>query len=178
MPKSNVVLRDQNPTQLKSQGKEFVQNLPNENDSQIMKDEKPPTEAPCIELEEAKGEIKEIAIPCALESNESKRAVASSEHTIPLEVMTLQSEVFDECAPIIINDVANSESKYDLVLGREAKKKRIEVVSGNIKESFMKTDLDEFKDVFPMPIDFVIPAKFSDMIEKINLIIFFFCNLQ
>ncbi|GMP33787.1 hypothetical protein CsSME_00006953 [Camellia sinensis var. sinensis] len=63
--------------------------------------------------------------------------------------------------------LANSESKDGLVLGKVAKKKRIEVV-GNVEESLMKTDLDEFKDLISMPIDFVIPEKFSDMIEKIN----------
>ncbi|KAI8011517.1 hypothetical protein LOK49_LG06G01705 [Camellia lanceoleosa] len=56
MRQTTVVLRDQNPTHLKLQGKEFVQNLPNENDGQIMKDEKPPIEAPCIELEKANSE--------------------------------------------------------------------------------------------------------------------------
>ncbi|CAL5401558.1 unnamed protein product [Camellia sinensis] len=74
-PKPNVLLRDQNPTQLKLQDKEYVQNQLKENDCQITKDEKPPIEAPCIELEKAKGEIKEIVIPYALESNESKRAM-------------------------------------------------------------------------------------------------------
>lgn len=58
------------------------------------------------------------------------------------------------------------------MLGKEAKKKRIEVV-GNIEKSLMKTDLDEFKDLISMPIDFVIVEKFSYMIEKINLSFFF-----
>ncbi|KAL7176590.1 hypothetical protein ACSBR2_030013 [Camellia fascicularis] len=71
---------------------------------------------------------------------------------MPLKVMILQPEVSEvvpkkspnEFAPIIINEVANGESKDDLVLGKEAKKKRIKVV-GNIEESLMKIDLDEFK---------------------------------
>ncbi|THG18239.1 hypothetical protein TEA_017183 [Camellia sinensis var. sinensis] len=71
---------------------------------------------------------------------------------MPLKVMILQPEVSEvvptkspsEFAPIIINEVANGESKDDLVPGKEAKKKRIKVV-GNIEESLMKIDLDEFK---------------------------------
>ncbi|KAL7258663.1 hypothetical protein ACSBR1_004725 [Camellia fascicularis] len=105
---------------------------------------------------------------------------AVPELIMALKVMILQLEISvvvptkspTEYVPIIINEVANGESKDDIVLGKEAKKKRIEV--GNIEENLMNIDLDEFKDLISMPIDFVSPEKFSDMIEKINLSLFFF----
>ncbi|KAL7238603.1 hypothetical protein ACSBR2_004655 [Camellia fascicularis] len=76
---------------------------------------------------------------------------AIPELILPLKVMILQPEISDVVptksptafVPIIIKEVANGESKDDLVLGKEAKNRRMEVE--NIEESLMKIDLDEFK---------------------------------
>ncbi|KAI7995749.1 hypothetical protein LOK49_LG11G00653 [Camellia lanceoleosa] len=81
----NMVLEDESLAQLKLQVQGCVQNLPNVNDDQIMKDENPPIEAQCIQLERTMGETRETVVPYALESNESKRVVAEIELNIPLK---------------------------------------------------------------------------------------------
>ncbi|THG23774.1 hypothetical protein TEA_011664 [Camellia sinensis var. sinensis] len=115
-----------------------------------------------ITREEDEVQIEDLDVTQAVRSEELMHpAAAVPELIMPLKVMILQPEVFDavptkspsESAPIIINEVVNGESKDDIVLGKEAKTKRIEI--GNIEESLMKIDFDEFKDLISMPIDFL-----------------------
>ncbi|THG18698.1 hypothetical protein TEA_022507 [Camellia sinensis var. sinensis] len=117
----------------------------------LIDDSKAPQGAPIVTREEDEIQIEDSDVTQAARSEELMHPAAVPELIMPLKVMILQPEISDVVptksptafVPIIIKEVANGESKDDLVLGKEAKNRRIEVE--NIEESLMKIDLDEFK---------------------------------